>query len=76
MISEGGYQEIVVADDLSPESRIFLYLHSLGHIAHGQIDPRRRTIKYELRNRRGLLEKRAALLSLKGGRLAKRLPYF
>jgi hypothetical protein len=51
LICEGDCRAIITAADLDPAARLFCYLHCLGHLALGHVDPRRLTLTYEFRDR-------------------------
>lgn len=54
MVSETGSRRIVTREGLDAASRVFFYLHYLGHLARGHIHPTNLDIQYEYKNRNGL----------------------
>jgi hypothetical protein len=50
-IAEDGCRAIIVAADLAPIARIFLYLHYLGHLALGHVRDERLSVTHEFRDR-------------------------
>lgn len=54
LVAENGYRRIVTARDLSPEERVYLYFHLLGHMACRHVDESRYSLQCELRDLRKL----------------------
>lgn len=51
MVSEKGYRSIVVSDELDTATKVFLYLHIVGHIALGHVDESSLCVTYEVHAR-------------------------